>query len=110
MLFAELLSPVVGCHWHVGINRLSIPQCLLQNQLSGCGVEQVVTTQNVCHSLPLIIDHHSQLIGHQPIAAAQHKVTAVAHHILAEFALYPVIDAHRLVRHFVTYGAAARWR
>ena len=70
MLFAEFLSALIGGNRNVGISWLRITQRLLQGNLSGGGVQQIMSAQNVAYPLPVIIDHNRQLVGEEAVTSA----------------------------------------
>ncbi|MNT04313.1 hypothetical protein D3C72_1388880 [compost metagenome] len=72
------------------ITRLRQAEQFLQVQLAGRGVQQVGTPNDIGDALPGIVQDHGQLIGVEPVAAADHEIADFPAQVLAVLALHPV--------------------
>ncbi|MNL09660.1 hypothetical protein D3C87_1304280 [compost metagenome] len=87
---AEFVAIGLGNQRDVQVTRLPQAKQLLQVELAWRGVEQVGAAHDVGDTLPGIVQHHRQLIGVEPVAAANHEITDIPAQMLMEFTLHPV--------------------
>ena len=53
---------------------LRIAQMLIQRDLAHRRLDQIRTADDVIHALKMVIDHHRQILGKQPVAAADNEI------------------------------------
>ncbi|MNF95745.1 hypothetical protein D3C84_785140 [compost metagenome] len=58
--------------------------------------------------MPGIVQHYSQLIGVEPVAAANHKIADIAAQTLAVFTLYSIGEVILELRDAQAYGGVFR--
>ena len=73
---------------------------MLQQDLARRGIEQVGTTHDLGDALRGIVHDHRQLVGPQPVGAAQHEIANFGIDTLLDMAADRVIEGNQAaIRH-----------
>lgn len=83
-------------------------ELLVQKDLSHHGFDKIGAVYNLCYALRVVINHHSEIIGKQPVATVNDKIFARKLWICLSFIAQLIGKLHHRVASFYA-GCCPPW-